>query len=90
MFNVNINKPQFFLHNTSCTRKPQVISGKGGGGGAHPCTLSLDPPLGKFMKFMIISEYRNWRTADMCGDHRPVEFTRNEYEFRKDWGIVSR
>ena len=39
---------------------------------------------------MIISEYRNWRSADMCGDHRPVEFTRNEYEFWKDWGIVSR
>ena len=25
-------------------RKPQVISGVGGGG-AHPCTLPLDPPL---------------------------------------------
>ena len=34
----NTNKPQFFLHNTSCIRKPQVISG--GRGGAHP----LHPP----------------------------------------------
>ena len=32
----NANKPHrfFFLQNTSCIRKPQVISG--GGGGAHP------------------------------------------------------
>ena len=26
----------FFLQNTSCFRKPQVISGAGGGGGVHP------------------------------------------------------
>ena len=26
----------FFLHNTSCIRKPQVISGVGGWGGLHP------------------------------------------------------
>ena len=42
----------FLLQNTSCIRKPQVISG---GGFAltpapsplhpHPCTLTLDPPL---------------------------------------------
>ena len=25
----------------------------------------------------------------MCGGHRSVKFTRNEYEFRKDWGILS-
>ena len=30
----------FFLQNTSCIRKPQVISGGEGGGGAHP----LHPP----------------------------------------------
>ena len=35
----------FFLQNTSCIRKPQVISGGTGGGGAHRCTLPLDPPL---------------------------------------------
>ena len=40
------NKPHsffffFFLQNTSCIRKPQVISG----GVRTPCTLSLDPPL---------------------------------------------
>ena len=34
-----INHIVFFLQNTSCIRKPQVISG--GGGGAHP----LHPPL---------------------------------------------
>ena len=31
----------FFLQNTGCIRKPQVISG----GGGTPCTLPLDPPL---------------------------------------------
>ena len=36
----------FFLQNTSCIRKPQVISGVRGGGGVRtPCTLPLDPPL---------------------------------------------
>ena len=35
----------FFLQNTSCIRKPQVISG--GGGVRTPCTLPLDPPLSK-------------------------------------------
>ena len=41
----NTNKPhRFFLLNTSCIRKPQVISWEGGG--VHtPCTLPLDPPL---------------------------------------------
>ena len=34
----------FFLQNTSCIRKPQVISW-GGGGVGTPCTLPLDPPL---------------------------------------------
>ena len=32
----------FFFQNTSCIRKPQVISG---GGVRTPCTLPLDPPL---------------------------------------------
>ena len=42
----NTNKPHSFsfLQNTSCIRKPQVISG-GGGGVRTPCTLPLDPPL---------------------------------------------
>ena len=41
----NTNKPHsfFFLQNTSCIRKPQVISG--GRGVCTPCTLPLDPPL---------------------------------------------
>ena len=44
----NTNKPHSFfsLQNTTCTRKPQVISGGGGGGGGPPptpCTLPLDP-----------------------------------------------
>ena len=39
---VSSNKPHsFFLQNTSCIRKPQVISG----GVRSPCTLPLDPPL---------------------------------------------
>ena len=37
----------FFLQNTSCIRKPQVISG-GRGGVRTPCTLPLDPPLSSF------------------------------------------
>ena len=41
----NTNKPNsffflFFMQNTSCIRKPQVISG-----GGTPYTLPLDPPL---------------------------------------------
>ena len=42
----NTNKPHsfFFLQNTSCIRKQQVISG-GGEGVCTPCTLPLDPPL---------------------------------------------
>ena len=41
----NTNKPHsfFFWQNTSCIRKPQVISG--GEGVRTPCTLPLDPPL---------------------------------------------
>ena len=39
-----INHIVFFLQNTSCIRKPQVISGVGGGV-RTPCTLPLDPPL---------------------------------------------
>ena len=38
-----INHIVFFLQNTSCIRKLQVISG--GGGVRTPCTLPLDPPL---------------------------------------------
>ena len=34
-----------FLQNTSCIRKPQVISRGGGGRVRTPCTLPLDPPL---------------------------------------------
>ena len=37
-----INHILFFLQNTSCIRKAQVISG---GGVCTPCTLPLDPPL---------------------------------------------
>ena len=45
LFYFNTNKPHSFFifwQNTSCIRKPQVILG---GGGAHPLTLLLDPPL---------------------------------------------
>ena len=38
-----INHIVFIWQNTSCIRKPQVISG--GGGVRTPCTLLLDPPL---------------------------------------------
>ena len=39
-----INHIVFFLQNTSCIRKPQVISGEEVGV-RTPCTLPLDPPL---------------------------------------------
>ena len=39
-----INHIVFFLQNFSCIKKPQVISGRGGGV-RTPCTLPLDPPL---------------------------------------------
>ena len=51
----NTNKPHtivFFLQNTSCIRKPQVISG----GVRTPCTLPIDPPLliaDKFASFWM-------------------------------------
>ena len=38
-----IDHIDFFSQNTSCIRKPQVISGRGGV--RTPCTLPLDPPL---------------------------------------------
>ena len=38
-----INHIVFFLQNTSCIRKPQVISR--GGGVRTPCTLPLDPAM---------------------------------------------
>ena len=47
----NTNKPLsliFFLQNTSCIRKPQVISEGGGGGGAHP----LHPPPRSALEFL--------------------------------------
>ena len=43
-----INHIVFFLQNTSCIRKPQVILG-GGGGWGGPCTLPLDPLLHKML-----------------------------------------
>ena len=61
----NTNKPLFFSQNTSCIRKPQVISV--GGGGVHtPCPLPLDPPLEKTLIFVSTR-------PDGLGVHR-VEF----------------
>ena len=47
----NTNKPHIFWggENTSCIRKPQVISG---GGVRTPCTLPLDPPLVLYEKHL--------------------------------------
>ena len=49
LFNTNKPHSSFFLQNTGCIRKPQVISG--GGGVRTPCTLPLDPPL--FADFVL-------------------------------------
>ena len=51
LVSLNTNKPHsfFFLQNTSCIRKRQVIPGEGRV--RTPCTLPLDPPLyGFFVK----------------------------------------
>ena len=41
----NTNKPHsFFLQNTSCIRKPQVISGRGGAHPLHPPPRSAPAP----------------------------------------------
>ena len=52
----NTNKPHsffLFLQNTSCIRKPRVISGRGV---RTPCTLPLDPPL-------YLKSFRSWPVA---------------------------
>ena len=54
-----VNHIIFFLQNTSCIRKPQVITGGGGGVGVRtPCTLPLDPPL-------VV--YNDIYSVTMCG-----------------------
>ena len=57
----NTDKPHiFFLRNTSCIRKPQVISGVGGGGGVRtPCTLPLDPPLNRKTSRLLFSSHHH-------------------------------
>ena len=78
----NTNKPHsfFFWQNTSCIRKPQIISG---GGVRTPCTLPLDRPLVWFTKLhhrgVNILENAVWTLA-----------TRNKWECRgrvrvEDW-----
>ena len=66
----NTNKPHtcFFLQNTSCIRKPQVISGVRGGGVRTPCTLPLDPPL---LKFIMI---KSWKINTSFHASREAEF----------------
>ena len=56
-----INHIVFFLQNTSCIRKPQVISEGGGGGVRTPCTLPLDPPLKQ-----VVREEQFKKTFDAC------------------------
>ena len=48
-----INHIVFFLQNTSCIRKPQVISGGGGGRVRTPCTLPRDPPLPEYIRELV-------------------------------------
>ena len=64
----NTNKPHsffwFFLQNTSCIRKQQVISGKGGGV-CTPCTLPLDPPLRRYTRGskLVYKRVRGWTSG---------------------------
>ena len=55
----NTNKPHsflFFLQNTSCIRKPHVISG----GLRTPCTLPLDPPLPTYLHVSLTVFVWGW------------------------------
>ena len=71
----NTNKPHsFFLQNTSCIRKPQVISG--GRRVRNPCTLSLDPPLRK--KLITHS-----RTFMHCYHSRAITSTDNSQSHQR-------
>ena len=67
----NINKPHsfFFWQNTSCIRKPQVISG----GVRTPCTLPLDLPL-----LLICCNSYWWRNPHEGG-------YQYQYLFQGDW-----
>ena len=60
-----INHIVFFLQNTSCIRKPQVISG---GGVRTPCTLPLDPPLSQSVICWCHNQmFSHWCYLTPCG-----------------------
>ena len=68
-----INHIVFFWQNTSCIRKPQVISG--GRGVLTPCTLPLDPPLYKLALWpTLIQKFMNfWSFFTRPGDKHNEE-----------------
>ena len=53
-----INHIVFWGQNTSCIRKPLVISGVRGGGVRTPCTLPLDPPLPSGVQILKLGNKR--------------------------------
>ena len=74
----NTNKPHsfFFLQDTSCIRKPQVISG----GGHTPCTLPLDLPLPCMLQVNIKFRLRFFIYELKLGDKGNWEF-KPEFNF---------
>ena len=55
--------------NASCIRKPQVISGGGGGRVQTPCTLPLDPSLYYFVYYITTLKTTFW---SICRGRFPI------------------
>ena len=81
----NTNKPHsFFLQNTSCNTENRRSSQ--GGGGAHPCTLPLDPPLfnqWKERKYWTVPCERMSAQSDFSGSRKFDRHSRLRYRTRE-------
>ena len=75
----NTNKPHsFFLQNTSCIRKPQVIS-EGGGGVGHP----LHPPPRSAPDMYWVFDFACLNIAIFCNhEKRQIKDPRNKVPIR--------
>ena len=73
----------FFLQNTSCIRKPQVISD--GGGVRTPCTLPLDPPLPQLitdLRYYVLRNAQRIIRFNSRGTEAPCKLTQNCWMLR--------
>ena len=57
-----INHIVFYLQNTSCIKKPQIISG----GVRNPCTLPPDPPLNLQSFEMFMNSMVEFIVESLC------------------------